>query len=85
MEQAIPQMISEKRVAKMLDVSLAALRRWRREGRGPDFTRCERCIRYDLRAIQRYTSENSSANKKAADSQSAAQREVRDEYAATQG
>jgi len=78
MEQVIPQMLSEKHVAKMLNVSVAALRRWRREGRGPDFTRCERCIRYSVSAIQRYASENSSASKKAADLHSAARKGARD-------
>lgn len=80
-----PQLITEIQAAKILAVSVAALRRWRREGRGPRFTRCERCVRYDLRAIERFLTENSSANKKAADSRSAADREVRDEYATTQG
>jgi hypothetical protein len=84
MEQTTLRMLNEKQTAHMLSVSVAALRRWRREDRGPAFTRCERCVRYDIRAIERFLIDNSSANKKAADSRSAAQREVRDEYATTQ-
>ena len=75
MEQAIidlPQMLGEAQVARVLAVSIAALRRWRREGRGPQFTRVERCVRYDMRAIERFLLENASVNKKVADSQSAA-------------
>ncbi len=88
MEQAtssIPQMLSEKQAARILAVSVAALRRWRREGRGPEFTRLERCIRYDMRALERFLVENSSGNEKAADSRSAAQTEVRDGHAALRG
>ena len=85
MEQTALRMLNEKQTAQMLSVSVAALRRWRREGRGPEFTRLERCVRYPLRSIERYYSENSSANKKAADSRSAAQREVRNVDATTQG
>ena len=82
MERVIPQMLSEKQAAKMLSVSVAALRRWRRERRGPDFTHLERCVRYEMCAIERFVRENSSANKKAADSQSAAKPEARREHAA---
>ena len=75
MEQAaltFPQMISEKQAARLLAVSIAALRRWRREGRGPEFTRLERCVRYNIKSIECWLAENSSGNKIAADSQSAA-------------
>ena len=56
----IPQMLDETEVARALAVSVAALRRWRREGRGPQFTRLERCVRYDLRAVERFLAENRS-------------------------
>jgi Helix-turn-helix domain len=69
----LPQMVSEKQAARILAVSIAALRRWRSEGRGPHFTRLERCVRYDIRAIEGFLAENSSSNKKAADSQLVAQ------------
>jgi hypothetical protein len=81
MEQAtsaIPQMVSEKQAARILAVSIAALRRWRSEGRGPQFTRLERCIRYDMRAIERFLAENSSPNRKITDSLSEAGTEVCD-------
>jgi hypothetical protein len=77
------QLITEIQAAKMLAVSVAALRRWRREDRGPAFTRCERCVRYDIRAIEKFLSENSSLNKKASDSRSTASRGVRMSDAAT--
>ena len=68
---ALPQMLDEVQVARVLAVSIAALRRWRREGRGPEFTRLERCIRYNVKSIECWLAENSSGNKKASDSQSA--------------
>ena len=80
----IPQLLSEKQAARILAVSIAALRRWRRERRGPQFIRLERCVRYSVGALERFLAENSVNNKKAADSQSAAQLEVRDGHAALQ-
>jgi predicted site-specific integrase-resolvase len=56
----LPQMLKEKQTAEMLEVSKAALRRWRREGRGPQFTRIGRCIRYNLHAIEKFLAEHSS-------------------------
>src|SRR5215469_16224644 len=41
MQQAtsnIPQLLTEKEAARVLTVSIAALRRWRRERRGPQFS-----------------------------------------------
>ena len=77
MEQTIlttPQMINEKQAARILAVSIAALRRWRREGRGPEFTHLERCVRYDVRSIERFLAENSSGNKKATELRPTAER-----------
>jgi predicted site-specific integrase-resolvase len=71
MEQAILTLVNEKQAARILAVSISALRRWRREGRGPQFARLERCVRYDVRAIESFLAENSSENKKVADPQSA--------------
>jgi hypothetical protein len=82
MEQALPQLLNERQAGRVLGVSVAALRRWRREHRGPEFVHCERCVRYDLRSIERFLTENSSDSKKAADSRSAAKPEVRREHAA---
>jgi len=67
MEQALPQMLNEKQTARLLACSVAALRRWRREGRGPIFTHVERCVRYDLRATERFLTEHSSRCDKAAE------------------
>ena len=55
----LPQLLNEKQAARMLAVSVAALRRWRREGRGPQFARLQRCVRYDLRAIEQFLAMNS--------------------------
>jgi predicted site-specific integrase-resolvase len=66
-----PIVVTEGEAARLLSVSRAALRRWRREGRGPEFTRLERCVRYKVRSIESWLEENSSGNKKADASQSA--------------
>ena len=86
MENGI-RLLSEGATARMLAVSCAALRRWRRERRGPEFIRCGRCIRYDLRSLEEFLKENSSTTvtKVAADSRSAAQGEVRFAHASTRG
>jgi hypothetical protein len=55
--------VGEEEAACMLSASRAALRRWRREGRGPQFTRLERCVRYEIRAIENFIAENSSGSK----------------------
>jgi hypothetical protein len=60
---ALPQMLDEAQVARALAVSTAALRRWRREGRGPEFMRLERCIRYSVKSIECWLAENSSGSK----------------------
>ena len=83
-ENSVPRMLKEKQAAVLLAVSVAALRKWRREGRGPQFTHLERCVRYPLCAIERFIEENSTENKKAADLRSAAKGKMRDEYATTQ-
>jgi hypothetical protein len=70
------QLLNEREAARVLAVSCAALRRWRRERRGPEFVRCGRCIRYDLRAVERFLKQNSSINQKAVDRRSAAHSEV---------
>jgi Helix-turn-helix domain len=79
MEQAIPRMLSEKQAAEILCVSVAALRRWRRERRGPQFARLERCVRYDLRSLERFVTENSSTKGMAAGPGSTALGEVRND------
>ncbi|HWW16064.1 MAG TPA: helix-turn-helix domain-containing protein [Candidatus Dormibacteraeota bacterium] len=58
MEQTL-ELIDERQAAQRLKVSVAALRRWRREKRGPPFTRIERCVRYDSRLLLAYLDKNS--------------------------
>ena len=82
-EHAPFQLLNERQAARIMAVSVSALRRWRREGRGPQFTHLERCVRYDIRAIERFLVQNSSQDEKAADSRSAAKREVRRAQEAT--
>jgi hypothetical protein len=64
-----PIVVTEAEAARLLSVSRAALRRWRREGRGPEFTRLERCVRYDLRSLELFVTQNASGSQKAVDSQ----------------
>lgn len=46
--------IRERAAAEMLGVSTAALRRWRRERRGPAYIRMERCIGYRLSDLETF-------------------------------
>lgn len=62
------QMLDEKQAARIMCVSVAALRRWRREGRGPEFTHLERCVRYSVHSILLFAEANSSGNRKASPS-----------------
>jgi len=59
------QIIREGEAARTLGVSVAALRRWRREGRGPAFVRIERCIGYRLCDLESFLSENLCCSTKA--------------------
>lgn len=72
-----PHLLNETYASQMLGVSVGALRRWRREGRGPQFTRIERCIRYDVRDLERFVAINSSSNRSAARVKMSAGPEVR--------
>jgi predicted DNA-binding transcriptional regulator AlpA len=40
------RLLNEQEVAQMLNCTVSALRRWRREGRGPKFTKIYRLVRY---------------------------------------
>lgn len=60
MMASLPQMLDEVEVSRVLGVSIAALRRWRREKRGPEFTHLERCVRYSTKSIEWWIAENSS-------------------------
>jgi hypothetical protein len=52
------QVVRERDAAHMLGVSVAALRRWRREGRGPAFVRIERCIGYRIATLESFLNSN---------------------------
>ena len=56
-EPQIPA-ITERDVAALLRCSPAALRRMRREGRGPRWTRVGRLVRYPLRWVQDWIEAN---------------------------
>lgn len=46
--------VREWEAAKLMGVSAAALRRWRREGRGPKYIRMERCVGYLAADLESY-------------------------------
>lgn len=77
-------LMTEAEVSQLLCVSKAALRRWRREGRGPRFGKLERCVRYLVSDLRQFVEERLGSKEKAADSRSAAKREVRSDRATTQ-
>jgi hypothetical protein len=83
MRSIIPHLLTEREAARILACSVSALRKWRREGRGPQATHIERLVRYDVRVIERFLANNRAQGKKAADSRSAAKWEVRNGDAAT--
>ena len=47
-------LLNERQAAELLGVTVSALRRWRRESRGPSYFKLEKCIRYDLDALKKY-------------------------------
>ena len=48
------RVVREWEAAKLMGVSTAALRRWRREGRGPNFIKMERCVGYLAADLENY-------------------------------
>jgi predicted DNA-binding transcriptional regulator AlpA len=50
--------LRERKAAEMLGVSTAALRRWRREQRGPAFIRLERAVGYRLSDLENFLNSN---------------------------
>lgn len=48
------RVVREWEAAKLTGVSAAALRRWRREGRGPKYIRMERCVGYLAADLESY-------------------------------
>ena len=89
------QILKESEVEDRYGLTVACQRRARREQRGPRFLKLGKMVRYRTCDIEAYLSDHlietedpsvkarPLANEKAADSQSAAEREVRDEGAAT--
>lgn|SRR5262249_54470274 len=55
---AMVQLLDETATAKLLGITCAALRRWRRERRGPNFCRIGRLIRYRLDDLEAFIDEN---------------------------
>jgi len=47
-------LLTEQEVAKKLCVSLAALRRWRLEGRGPKFIKVSSLVRYRPEELEQW-------------------------------
>jgi hypothetical protein len=72
----LPQMLSEKQTARLLNCSVGALRKWRRVGGGPAFAKFQKCVRYDPRAVERFLTESSSDGKRGAKLPSATASEV---------
>ena len=87
------ELLSEQAVSKEYRLSVPWQRKKRRTGDGPAFFKIGRLIRYRREAIEEFLrsclieqlpNQRSTANKKPADSPSAAQSEVRDGHAALQ-
>jgi hypothetical protein len=55
------KMYDDKKAAEKLDCSVALLRRMRREGRGPRFTRIGRLVRYSDDWLLEYIQKNASS------------------------
>lgn len=58
--------INEHETARRLQVSVGALRKWRREGEGPVFVRLGRCVRYKLSDLLAYLDQNAVETRKEA-------------------
>ena len=52
------QLLTETEVAEVLKVSLPCLRRWRRIGTGPRFTRLTRLVRYEPSAVREFVEQH---------------------------
>ncbi len=59
------QLLKEDEVAQVLQCTQSALRRWRREDRGPRFVRVGRLIRYSKSDLEDFIEENSVGKAKA--------------------
>jgi excisionase family DNA binding protein len=81
MADSLPRLVSLIDIAEMLRVSPHTVRSWIRKGRLQPLRLCRRIL-FHPAEILRFLAE--ADNMRAADSQSAAQREVRDGHATTQ-
>lgn len=59
MDEQYVLLVTEKSAARLYAVSTAALRRWRREGRGPRWVRVGKCVRYRVRDLEQFLDANS--------------------------
>ena len=57
--------LTETEVAEMLRCTKAALRKWRRQRRGPRFVRVGRLIRYRLADVEEFLESNASSSRAA--------------------
>ena len=62
MKLEFSSVVREHEAARLLGVSAAALRRWRRERRGPAFVRIERCIGYRVTDLEQFLAANTCSN-----------------------
>ena len=51
-------LLNEKQVAQFLNCTKAALRRWRREDRGPRFVKIGRLVRYRQEDVEDFVNQN---------------------------
>ena len=54
------QLLNEKDLARMLQVSCITLRRWRMFGTGPEWVRCGRAVRYQPEAVNQWLTDQGS-------------------------
>jgi len=52
------QLLTEQKASEMLNCTTAALRRWRRERRGPRFIKMGRLIRYNHADLESYVEQS---------------------------
>jgi hypothetical protein len=56
---------TEKEAAAMYNVTPAAMRKWRREGRGPAWVHLGRCVRYPVAGLQAHLEQCAKGGKQA--------------------
>ena len=54
------QLLSDKDLARMLQVAIVTIRRWRMFGTGPDYIRCGRGIRYQIESVNKWLMDRNS-------------------------